>query len=386
VTAESAGGARLHRGREPRDEPEQEEQPVRIALDLTPAVKPRRTGIGWYTTQLARALAARIGPEDRLLLCTRASRWRYRRHRPACAGPRVRQRWFQAPFGPRGTPDVFHGTDARLPERCRAALVATVHDVFSLECERYAPAQFRARKRARYADIAQRASRIIFDSAATQRAYLEYFPIAGERSAVVHLGVDPLFAPAASETLAETRRRLGLPEQYVLYVGEISVRKNLPTQARGLALSGTDLPWVWVGADSYGAGPILEEVRAVKKLRLLRPGYLAAEDLPAVYSGAVLLTFATCSEGFGLPALEAMACGTPALVADRGSLPEITGGCALAVDPESAEAIGAAIRRLAQDESLRRELRQRGLDWVRPFTWERTARETLACYRSAASD
>lgn len=359
---------------------------MRVALDLTPAVKPHRTGIGWYTTQLARALAAQLGPEDALLLCTRASRWRNRRHRPTCAGPRVRQRWFQAPFGPRGAPDVFHGTDARLPERCRAALVASVHDVFSLESERYAQAKFRARKRAQYADIAQRASRVIFNSAATQRAYLEHFPIARERCSVVHLGVDPSFAPASGEGLAEVRRRLGLPDQYALYVGEISVRKNLPTQARGLALSGTDLPWVWVGADSYGAGPILEEVRAVRSLRLLRPGYLAAQDLPAVYSGAAMLTFATSSEGFGLPALEAMACGTPAVVADRGSLPEITGGCALTVDPDSPEAIGGAIRRLAEDDSLRRELRRRGLDWVRPFTWERTARETFDAYRRAISD
>jgi glycosyltransferase involved in cell wall biosynthesis len=353
---------------------------------VTPAVKPHRTGIGWYAVELARALAAHIGPEDALLLCTRLSRWRNRHQRPACTGSRARQRWFQAPFGPRGAPDVFHGTDLRLPERCRAALVASVHDVFSLESERYAQTKFRARKRAQYADVAKRASRIIFSSAATQRAFLEHLPIDRDRCSVVHLGVDPRFAPASSERLAETRRRLGLPEQYALYVGEISVRKNLPTQARGLALSGTDLPWVWVGADSYGAGPILEEVRAVKPLRLLRPGYLAAEDLPAVYSGATLLTFATWSEGFGLPALEAMACGTPAIVADRGALPEITGGCALTLDPASAEAIGAAIRRLACDDSLRRELRQRGLDWVRPFTWERAARETLEVYRGAVSD
>jgi glycosyltransferase involved in cell wall biosynthesis len=81
-----------------------------------------------------------------------------------------------------------------------------------------------------------------------------------------------------------------------------------------------------------------------------------------------------------------MACGTPAVVADRGSLPEITGGCALMVDPDSPEAIGGAIRRLAEDGSLRRELRRRGLDWVRPFTWERTARETFDAYRCAISD
>ncbi|MDH5565898.1 MAG: glycosyltransferase family 4 protein [Myxococcales bacterium] len=356
---------------------------MRIALDLTPCVKPRRTGVGWYTLHLARSLAEQIGPEDRLLLCTRLSRWRMREHRPALSGARVSQRWFQAPFGPRGAPDVFHGTDARLPERCRAALVATVHDVFSLECDGYAPPDFRARKRTHYADIAERATRILFPSEATRRAYLTHFPRTETRARVVYEGVDPTFVPTQGSRAAQVRSRLGLPESYALYVGEISLRKNLPVLARALALSGTKLPWVWVGADSYGAAAILEAVGHVPGIRVLRPGYLAFEDLPAVYSGATLLTFATQSEGFGLPALEAMACGTPAVVANRGALPEITGGCALEADPADPQAIGAAIRRLAQDRALREDLRRRGLAWVRSFTWQRAARETLAVYRDA---
>ena len=358
---------------------------MRIALDVTPAVKPRRTGIGWYTAHLARALAEQLGPEDELLLCTRLSRWRKRRHRPAPAPPAIRSRWFQAPFGPRGAPDVFHGTDARLPERCRARLVATVHDVFSLESERFAEAGFRARKRAHYADIARRATRIVFPSRATQRAYLEHFPEARGRGAVVPEGVDPAFAPTSPEELARVRRSLDPPERYALYVGEISTRKNLPGQARGLAASATDLPWVWVGSDSFGANDILREVESIRGLRVLRPGYVAAEALPAVYSGAALLTFATFNEGFGLPALEAMACGTPAVVADRGALPETTGGCALEVDPDSPEAIGDAIRRLVDDAALAAQLRVRGLEWVQAFTWERTARASLDVYREARS-
>lgn len=358
---------------------------MRIALDVTPAVKPRRTGIAWYAAHLARALAPQLGPEDELLLCTRLSRWRKRRHRPAPAPPAVRARWFQAPFGPRGAPDVFHGTDARLPERCRARLVATVHDVFSLETERFAAAGFRERKRAHYADIAARASRILFSSAATQRVFLERFPEARERATVVPLGVGPGFAPVPAEQLAAVRKSLDLPDRYALYVGEISTRKNLPGQARGLAASATDLPWVWVGSDSYGAEEILREVESVRGLRVVRPGYVAAEALPAVYSGATLLTFATFNEGFGLPALEAMACGTPAVVADRGALPEVTGDCALQADPDSPEAIGDAIRRLVDDAALAEQLRVRGLEWVRSFTWERTARMSLDVYREALS-
>jgi alpha-1,3-rhamnosyl/mannosyltransferase len=358
---------------------------VRIALDVTPAVKPRRTGIGWYAAHLARALAPQLGPEDELLLCTRLSRWRKRRHRPAPAPPAVRARWFQDPFRPRGAPHVFHGPDARLPARSRARLVASVHDVFSLESERFAAAGFRERKRAHYADIAQRATRILFSSAATQRAFLERFPEARERAVVVPLGVDRAFAPASPEQLERVRRSLDLPERYALYVGEISIRKNLPGQARGLAASATDLPWVWVGSDSFGADDILREVESIRGLRVVRPGYVAAEMLPAVYAGAALLTFATLNEGFGLPALEAMACGTPAVVADRGALPETTGGCALQVDPESPEAIGAAIRRIVDDAALAEQLRIRGLEWARAFTWERTARMSLEVYREARS-
>jgi glycosyltransferase involved in cell wall biosynthesis len=358
---------------------------VRIALDLTPSAKPRRTGIGWYAAHLANALTQQIGPDDLLLFCTRLSRWRAQRDRPAPIIAQVRQRWFQAPYGPRGRPDVFHGTDARLPERCSAALVATVHDVFSLESDRYATDRFRAKKQARYEDAAARAARIIFPSEATRRSFCEHFKIDSVRGSVIYHGIDPSFAPAPKQDIDAVRKRLGLPERYALYVGEISLRKNLPAQARALALSKTDLPWVWVGSDSFGAEEILAAVDDVEGLRVIRTGYVPSEYLTALYAGASLLTFATSNEGFGLPALEAMACGTPVVTSNRGALPEITGGHALAADPESPEEIGDAIRRLVEDSALRSELRQRGLERAREFTWERTARETLAVYREAAT-
>lgn len=118
---------------------------MRIALDLTAAIKPKPTGVGWYATHLARALAARLGDDDELLLCARLSRWRKRQHRPSIPGERVHVRWFQEPFGPRGRPDVFHGPDARLPRGGPRARVATVHDVFSLESGAWANARFRER-------------------------------------------------------------------------------------------------------------------------------------------------------------------------------------------------------------------------------------------------
>lgn len=356
---------------------------MRIALDVSAAAKPRRSGIGWYTANLARALPARLGEADQLLLCTRLSRLRQRRHRPAPEGPRVARRWFQEPLPPRGAPEVFHGPDARLPRGlgpARCALVATVHDVFSLQSDRFAGPRFRERKARQYADVARRAARVVFPSRASRDAYLEHFPEVAGRDAVVPEGVDPRFAPSPPGEVAEARRRYGLPERFALYVGAISRRKNLPLQARALAASGTALPWVWVGAASSGADAIVDEVRA-SGVELRRLGYVPLADLPALYSAAALLTFATCAEGFGLPALEAMACGTPALVANRGALPELTAGCAAEVDPDSPEEIAAAIRRIARGEAG--ELGRRGRARAGAFTWERTARETLDVYRAA---
>ncbi len=357
---------------------------MHIALDVTPAARPQATGIGWYARHLALALADALDATDELSLCTRLSRWRTRALR--VRHPRARNRWFQAFWGPAGRPHVFHGTDARLPERCRAALVVTVHDVFSLDSQRWATPRFRARKRQRYEEIARRAQRIVFDSRATRQRFLAHFPDAEARGRVVHLGIDPSFRPAEPARVAQLRARHGLPESYALYVGEVSLRKNLPNQGRALVASGSDLPWVWVGRDSFGAPEIHAQTRQLPGLRVLRPGYLPAEELPALYSGATLLTFVSHDEGFGLPALEAMACGTPAVVADRGALPEITGDAALRADPDDPASIAAAIRRITRDGEVRERLRKRGLERARQFSWEKTADEMLAVYRELVPD
>ena len=358
---------------------------MRIAFDATAAVRPQRTGIGWYAAHLARELAASLEPRDALYVCTRLSRWKKRAFRPELGDARAQQRWFQGWFGPLAVADVFHGPDGRLPGPRPTPLVATVSDVFSLVSDRFAAARFRARKRHRYRDIARRARRIIFPSDATRREYLEFFPEAEPRAAVVPHGVSPEFTVQTPEHVAAVRTRLGLPQRYALYVGEISVRKNLPGMARGLAASGVALPWVWVGSDSFGAEPVLAAVREIPGVEVVRPGYVPFADLPAVYAGAAVLTFATSHEGFGMPALEAMACGTPVLVSDRGALPEVVGDCGLQAPPDDPGEIGAALRKLAHDEDLAASLRARGLARAAEFSWQRTARETRAVYAAAIS-
>jgi alpha-1,3-rhamnosyl/mannosyltransferase len=355
---------------------------VRIALDATAAAKPRRTGIGWYVSFLAQGLSDILGERDRLYLCTRLSRWKHRHHRLEPGNKRVTRRWFQEPFGPRGDPDVFHGPDFRLPAGGRCPLVATVQDVFELLGDEWSDARFRERQKARYAEVAERASQVIFPSECSKKEYLEHFPEARARANVVELAAHPAFAPLPRERVEAVRKRYGLPPRYALYVGEISTRKNLVGMARGLEASGVTVPWVWVGADSHGAQAIEAAVGELD-VDVRRTGYVPFADLPAVYGGATLMTFVTHHEGFGMPALEAMACGIPAIVSDCGALPEVTAGCALEAAPEDPEAIGAAVRRLWEHEDARADLRARGLARARHYSWERAARETWAVYERA---
>ncbi|MEE2678703.1 MAG: glycosyltransferase family 1 protein [Myxococcota bacterium] len=352
---------------------------MHLALDMTPAARSDATGVGRYARDLAHALIGELSAGDELSVCTRLSRWR--EHRQRFRHPQARNRWFHAFGGPGGRPDVFHGTDARLPERCRAALVATVHDVFSLDSEHWASPRFRARKRGHYAAIARDAERIVFDSNATQERFLEHYPETAARGRVVYLGVTPHFQPAEASRIAALRARYDLPSEYALYVGEISARKNLVNQARGLAASRTALPWVWVGRDSFGAPEIHEQVRQVPGVEPRCLGYVSDEWLPAIYSGASLLTFASHDEGFGFPALEAMACGTPAVVASGGAVAEVTGDAAMGADPQDPESIAGAIRDVVENPNLREQLAVRGLQRAARFSWQNTAREMFAVYR-----
>jgi glycosyltransferase involved in cell wall biosynthesis len=262
-------------------------------------------------------------------------------------------------------------------------MVATVHDVFSLVSDRWCHGAFREKSLRRYRTAAERAAHVIFDSHSTRREYLEHFPQVADRSSVIHLGLDPAFSPPAPQTVASVRERYGLPERFVLYVGEISARKNLPGMARGVLASGTEMPWVWVGPPSYKSDEIVPEVESMPGIDLRRLGYVPFADLPALYAAARTLSFATFHEGFGQPALEAMACGTPVVVSNSGSLPEITGGYGLEVDPDDPEEIGAALRSVWEDDALHDQMRERGIKHAEAFNWERTALQHMAVYRSA---
>ncbi len=183
--------------------------------------------------------------------------------------------------------------------------------------------------------------------------------------------------------------RYGLPPRYVLAVGTLEPRKNLTTLLAAFARLrrngevDADLRLVLAGARGWLEEPIFATVRSLGLEDAVRfTGFVDDDDLPAVYSGAALFVFPSLHEGFGLPLLEAMACGVPVVTSNVSSMPEVAGDAATLVDPRDGEGLAAAIGRLLRDEALRDRLREAGIARARQFSWEATARRTLDAYAS----
>jgi glycosyltransferase involved in cell wall biosynthesis len=363
---------------------------MRVALDASAAAKERRTGVGHYVARLADALLAE-DPSLVLDLGVRLSRWRRRRHVhvPPGADGRARTKWFPS-FWPGlrlSGADVAHGPDARLVGGSSPQVV-TFHDLFNLKSSQWADEAFREKKARNYAEAAAGAARVICVSEATARDVESLLKVPRERLVVTPLGVDPSYRPLDPAASAPVLSRLQVRPPYLLFVGLAQPRKNLEVVAAifgRLSARIDDLTLVLAGDDGYPEGrlfAILKETGAVERVRRL--GYVSPDDLPALYSAAAALVFPSRDEGFGLPVLEAMACGCPFVSSDRGSLPEVAGEGALCFPPDALDDHEDAVGRLLDDPEFRATQVERGLARAKEFPWSRTARATLAAYRAAA--
>ncbi len=325
---------------------------------------------------------------DSFLLCYRLSRLRRARWFHRVRRPNFRHRLFQeglTPFLQRGL-DVFHGPDARIPRLGKVPLVATVHDVFSMDSDQWADEGFREKKRRIYADLAARARFLLFVSSHSRDRFLGHIPVEAARVRVVPEGVAADFGRVDAGEAAAVRARLGVPAEYLLFVGQIAARKNAVRVLEAVArLPASAPPIVLAGPRKHGHEEVLEAYHHLGLgTRALFLGHVPEEALAPLYAGARALVFPSIDEGFGLPVLEAFACGTPVLASTAGALPETAGGAALLVDPASVDAIADGIRRLLEDGALRRDLAAKGRARAAAMTWEETARRTLAVYREAA--
>ncbi len=373
---------------------------MRIGIDYTSAAR-QSAGIGRFTRELFRAaLTLDADNEYRLLVAGRQPV--AEAHLP----PKTRAyRLVQTPLSERnlvrlwhrlqiplpveaflGRLDIFHSPDFVLPPVARAVKVLTIHDLSFLRVPECADPRLRWYLGQVVPRSVRRADFLLADSESTRRDLIELLGVPPDRVQVIYGGVDARFAPVEDEaTLQRMRDTYAGGRPYVLAVGTLEPRKNYPGLIRAFARARQQarLPHalVIVGRKGWVYEPIFAAVDALNLHEdVLFPGFVPDEDLPALYSAADVLVTPSFYEGFGLPALEAMACGTPAIVSDVSSLPEVVGDAGLRIDPRDEDGLADAIARVLQDSALRAALRQAGVARARQFTWEGAARELLAVY------
>jgi alpha-1,3-rhamnosyl/mannosyltransferase len=233
--------------------------------------------------------------------------------------------------------------------------------------------------------LALRASRVILAiSQATKNDLVRFFRVDPQRIIVTPLAADAHFKPPAQAARDRVRQQYALPDRYVLYFGSNKPHKNMPRLIEAFARSDVKDQAGLVIAGQWDerypqAKDLVKQLYLKEHVRFLGP--VKDADLPALYCGAAVFVFPSEYEGFGLPVLEAMACGAPVVCGNRSSLPEVAGDAALLCDPHDPEALARAIEQTLTDRDLRTTLQQRGLARASQFSWEQTARQTLSTYR-----
>lgn len=368
------------------------------ALDARTATR-RFPGIGRYVHNLARGLTGALEAEERVIvlhghppprgLLAAESAGHRIEWAPEPSSPfSLRQQWrIPRLLGDRGV-DLYHSPYYLMPYRPGVSTVLTVYDLIPLRFPQHVSVQARWLFRATSALALRAADHVLTISETTRQDLIERLGVDGARATTVHLAAEDHFRPQSLREVERVQEQYALPGSYVLYFGINKPHKNLLRLVESWAalrerraLAGATL--VIAGAwDPRYPDPKhrAESLGLEEAIRFLGP--IPEADLPALYAGATLFVFPSLYEGFGLPVIEAMACGTPVACARTDSLVEVAGEAALLFDPTSVTAIAEALERALDDPDLRAALRSRGLERVSEFSWQRTGEATLSVYRS----
>ena len=370
---------------------------MRIAFDGT-TLTPGRTGVGYYTEHLLQHLAREVEHTNHELIVV--SNQPIDTAQPLPRHVRVHDRlrfplriaWMQMLAGrvlEDVRADVAHFTNGMVPLGTAAARVVTIHDVSLKLYPECHPLRRRLINRPLVAAAAKVADAVVAVSHSARNDLLKFHQIPAERITVVHEAAGPAFKRITDRRLlARIRMRYGLPDRFLLYVGAIEPRKNLRRLMEAFHAArreGIPHELVCVGPYGWSSRDLYQRIDELGLRHVVHfTGYLPSADLPVIYNLAELFVFPSIYEGFGLPVIEAMACGTPVITANSSSLAEIAAGVAETIDPHDTEALTSAIVRLAHDRARREELARHGLARAQEFSWARSAKEMLALYGRAA--
>jgi glycosyltransferase involved in cell wall biosynthesis len=287
--------------------------------------------------------------------------------------------------------DLYHGPTYILPFLKPGPSIVTVHDLISLDypalCQKESAWYFRfALPRSILT-----ADRIVVVSQAVKMDVLRHFPsVESQKIKVIHHGIDAAYARVTCvNALFAAKHKYNLPDKYLLFTGNIEPKKNLPRllQAFSELKNHYQVPHklVIAGRPAWGYTPFLGQLRQLRlESEVIQLGFVPEKDLPVLYSLADVFVFPSLYEGFGLPVLEAMACGTPTVVSNRGALPEVTGGNCHQVDPESIRDMVSVLHTVISDEPLREKHSINGVQWASRFRWRSSAEQLLQQYITLA--
>ena len=285
--------------------------------------------------------------------------------------------------------DVFHGPGFVAPFIKTCSQVVSILDMtFDLLPQRHSLVK-RIYFQNMIPSMVKRSDQVITISESSKRDILDFVRVEPEKISVTPLGVDSRFKPVTDKArLLNIREKYDLPREFILFVGVIEPRKNLKSllaaYEAGSLSDRFDL--VLAGSLGWDYSGLIEKISNSRLRASIRmPGYVDDGDLPALYSTAAVFVYPSLYEGFGLPVLEAMACGAPVITSSISSLPEVTGDTAILVDPNDASALGSALQRMLEDQELREDFAKRGWERAKLFTWARTAETTLEVYELATA-
>ena len=369
---------------------------MRIGIDISPLTA-TRTGVGNYCYYLLKHMIA-IGTD-----CEFAgfSSGRSRIELGPCAGKLshlhvpLPTRALYAIWSVLGAPkvdtllggvDVLHATNYFMPPAKRARRVVSFYDLAFLIAPELCSPKIRGIFSKQVRRFAREADAIVACSESTKADIVRLLDVDPAKIAVAYGAVDEDFAPmdadAAEHLVGE---RLGVYGPYLLFVGTLEPRKNVPTLLRAFARLAKEIPHklILAGGQGWNAGEILETIEALGLSgRVVRAGYVQTQgELGALYSAADAFVFPSLYEGFGLPVVEAMKCGCPVVTSDNSSMPEVGGSAAVYCDAQDAEGLASAIRGVLEDTALRENLAASGLERAKRFSWQACAETTLGVYR-----